>query len=419
MKTKIYIIYLLLIAVSISPAFSQEWVLLNTGNSDIPSDKIISLGMTDNDVIYIGTPGGLITPGHVYEYTDSWKDMDWLSGFKNMKSSPLGHLAIATGQGVFHYDGTTHTVFNEDNSNLTSSSISGIDVGSDGTEYIGMTASGLLFSGGFGIYDGSFWAVYNDGNSPLPVDNVISVFAGQSGVVWIGTQNAGLMKKDGNDWELFNTTNSDIPGDRPIHFAQSASGMLWISFSNGSIATFDGSDWTYIRTDNEPGNLPESDVTDMLFDADNNLWMSFESDGFAKYDGVDWTFFTSLLSPLPGNKVTGMELSSDGKLWISTRSNGLVVYNPDFGSAIDDFLSPENVVMYPNPVDVNLVVKFKKLAGKADLYIYNLMGQLVIQEQMNEPISQINCSELQSGYYTLQLKTEKGSKYVAKTFIKR
>jgi len=400
-------------------ASSQEWVLLNTGNSDIPSNKIISLGITDNDVIYIGTPGGLVDPSHVYEYTDSWHEMDWFSEFRNMKSSPLGHLAIATGKGVFHYDGTTHTLFNEDNSNLTASNISDIDIGSDGTEYIGMTASGLLFTGGFGIYDGSFWAVYNSGNSPLPVDNVISVFAGQSGVVWIGTQNSGLMKKDGSDWELFNTENSNIPGDTPIHFAQSASGMLWISFSNGSIANFNGSDWTYIRTENEPGNLPESNVTDMLFDAGNNLWMSFESDGFAKYDGVDWTFFTSLLSPLPSDNVTGLELSSDGEIWIGTRLNGLVVYDPDFGMAIDDFLSPENIVMYPNPVDVNLVVKFKELTGKADLYIYNLMGQLVIQEQMNEHLLQINCSELQSGYYTLQLKTEEGSKSVAKAFIKR
>lgn len=397
--------------------FSQEqWTLLNTGNSDIPSDKTISLGITANDVIYIGTPGGLVDPSHVYEFSNNnWIEMDWFSEFKNMKSSPLGYLTIATGEGAFHYDGTTHTVFNEDNSNLTANDISCIDVGSDGTEYVGMTAAGLLFTGGLGIYNGSFWAVYNDENSPLPVDNVISVFAGQSGIVWIGTQDAGLMKKDGDDWELFTTENSDIPGDMPMHFAQSASGMLWIAFSNGSIATFDSNDWTYIRV----RSFPESNVTDMLFDADDNLWMGFESDGFAKYDGEDWIFFTSLSSPLPGNNVTGLELNSDGKLWISTQWNGLVIYDPDFGLAIDDFLSPENIMMHPNPVSVNLVVEFKELTGKADLFIYNLMGQLVIQEQMNESKFQIDCSELQSGYYTLKLKNQRGNKYVTKTFIKR
>ena len=415
---KKYLLTLLVLVFGSGLAFSQEqWVLLNTGNSDIPSDRTISLGMSANDVIYIGTPGGLVDPSHVYEYAGTdWTEMDWFSSFNNMTYNPyLDYLAIATGEGVFHYDSTEHIVFNEDNSNLTSSSISCIDVGSDGTEYIGMTAAGLLFTGGLGIYNGSFWAVYNDGNSPLPVDNVVSVFAGQSGIVWIGTQDAGLMKKDGDDWELFTTENSDIPGDRPTHFAQSASGMLWITFSNGSIATFDGSDWTYIRV----RDFPDSNVSDMLFDADDNLWMGFESDGFAKYDGEDWVYFTSLLSPLPGDEVTGLELDSEGQLWISTQWNGLAIYDPDFGAAIDDFLSPENIVTYPNPVSTSLNVNFKELTGKADLYVYNLMGQLVIRQQMNEASFQIDCSELQAGYYTLKLKTQKGKRSITKPFVKR
>ncbi len=84
-------------------AFSQEqWTLLNTSNSDIPSDKTISLGITANDVIYIGTPGGLVDPSHVYEYANNnWIEMDWFSEFKNMKSSPLGYLTIATSEGDF------------------------------------------------------------------------------------------------------------------------------------------------------------------------------------------------------------------------------------------------------------------------------------------------------------------------------
>lgn len=398
-------------------AFSQEqWTLLNTGNSDIPSDRTISLGMTDEDVVYIGTPGGLVAPSHVYNYDGTdWTEMDWFSGFRNMKSSPSGHLAIATGEGVFHYDGTEHIVFNEDNSNLTASNISCIDVGADGTEYIGMTAAGLLFTGGLGIYDGSFWAVYNKGNSPLPVNDVISVFAGQDGILWIGTEDAGLMKKDGDNWELFSTENSDIPGDMPTHFAQSVSGLLWIAFSNGSIATFDGTTWDYIRV----RNFPESNVSDMLFDADDNLWMSFESDGFAKFDGTDWTFFTSLLSPLPSDNVSGLELDSNGYLWISTPKNGLAIYNPDFGSAIDDFPSPENIVTYPNPVNSVLKIEYKEITGKADLYVYNLMGQLVIRQVMDEAISQIDCSQLPAGYYTLKIKPQKGTSFLSKPFIKR
>ncbi len=400
-------------------AFSQEqWKLMNTSNSNLPSDRTISLGMSSaNDDVYIGTPGGLVDPSHVYKYNWSdWMEMEWFSSFNNMKYNPyLNHLAIATGEGVFHYDGTDYVLFNEDNSNLTSSNITCIDVGTFGVEYVGMTAAGLLFTGGLGIYDGSFWTVYNEGNSPLPVDNVISVFAGSSDVVWIGTQNAGLMKKDGDNWELFTTENSDIPDNNVTHFAESSSGMLWLAFLNGSIATFDGTNWTYIRV----RDFPESNVTDMLFDNQNNLWMSFESDGFAKYDGEEWTFFNSLNSPLPGDKVTGLELASDKKIWISTQWNGLAVYDTDFGSAIEDFLSPENIAIYPNPISTYLSIEFSELTEEADLYVYNLMGQLLLQQQTNGTHFQIDCSALQSGYYTLKIKDTKTNCFITKHFIKK
>jgi len=410
---------LILIALALGSgfAFSQEqWTLLNTENSDIPSERTISLGIDANNDIFIGIPGGLVEPSHVYKYDGSeWPEMDWFSSFNNMKSSPAGHLAIATGEGVFHYDGTEYVLFNEENSNLTSSNVTCIDVGTDGTEYIGMTAAGLLFNGGLGIYDGSFWAVYDKDNSPLPVNNVNSVFIGQNNVLWIGTQNAGLMEKDGDDWELFTTENSDIPDNNVTHFAQSYSGMLWLAFANGSIATFDGTTWTYVRV----RDFPESNVGDMLFDTDDNLWMGFESDGFAKYDGEEWTFFTSLTSPLPGNEVTGLELASDGKLWISTQWNGLAVYDPDFGSAIEDFISPENIIVYPNPTSTNLTIEFADLREEVELYVYDLMGQIVLQQEMNETIIQIDCSGLQAGYYMLKIKSQKGVYFISKPFVKK
>ena len=414
---KILLAFLMLIFGSCLSFSQEQWTLLNTSNSNIPSDQIISLGISADDVIYIGTPGGLVDPSHVYRYTLSdWMEVEWFSSFNNMKNNAHSeHLAIATGEGVFHYDGTEYVVFNEDNSNLTSSNISCIDVDTYGVEYVGMTASGLLFTGGLGIFDGSLWTVYNEGNSPLPVDNVISVFAGSSDIVWIGTQNAGVMKKDGDDWNLFTTENSDIPGNSPTHFAESASGLLCVAFANGSIATFDGTTWDYIRV----RDFPESNVSDMLFDNQNNLWMSFESDGFAKYNGEEWTFFNSLNSQLPGDEITGLELASDKKLWISTRWNGLAVYNTDFGSGVNDFLSSENIVIYPNPIGESLNIEFTELKGKADLSVYNLMGKKIIQQQMNESNFQIDCSELQAGYYILKLKTQKSKHSIIKPFVKR
>ena len=400
--------------------FGQEqWTLFNTSNSEIPSDRTISLGITTDDVVYIGIPGGLTNPSHVYNYNGTdWTEMGWFDHFTGMKNNPDGHLAIATGEGVFHYDGTDHIVFNTDNSNLTSNNISCIDVGTDGTEYIGMTAAGLVATGGLGIYNGNFWAVYNSSNSPLPVNDVVSVFVGQNNVLWIGTEDAGLMKKEGDNWELFNTDNSDIPENMVSHMAESNSGVLWMAFANGSIATFDGTNWNYIRVFKEK-DFPESNVTDMLFDADDNLWMSFASDGFAKFDGTDWSFFTSLVSPLPGDEVTGLELDSEGNIWISTQWGGLAVLDPNFGSAIDDFLSPENIEIYPNPVISYATIKLEQLNEGVELYIYDLTGRLILNQETNESVFQINCDKLKSGFYVLKLKSRKGIIFSSKSFIKQ
>lgn len=414
---KIILVFLPILFGSALAIGQEQWTLLNTSNSDIPSDRTISLGISSGDIVYIGTPGGLIEPGHVYEYDGTnWTDMDWFEEFNGMMSSPEGHLCIATGEGVFHYDGTDHTVFNDDNSNLTANDISCLDVGSDGTEYVGMTAAGLIFTGGLGIYDGSFWAVYDKDNSPMPVNNVISVLISQSGTLWVGSQDAGLLRKNGDTWELFDTDNSDIPGNRATHMAEATSGMLWVSFLNGSIATYDGSNW---NTVNGEGGFPESIVTAMLFDNNGDLWIGFESDGLGRFDGENWGFYTDLTSPLPDNNITGLALDSHGKIWISTQWGGLAIYDPDFGSGIDDFLSPANVMVFPNPVNKTLNVRFKEISGTADLFVYNLMGQLVIQQEMNESMHQLDCSGLTPGIYTLKLRNKKGHHFTVKPFVKR
>ncbi|OYT17849.1 MAG: hypothetical protein B7C24_00265 [Bacteroidetes bacterium 4572_77] len=116
---------LILMSLLFSFAFGQEeWRSMNTENSDIPSNTTISLGITAADDIYIGTPGGLVDPSHVYSFDqDVWTETEWISSFNTMKSSPQNHLVVATGEGLFHYANGEYSVFNMDNSNLTSNNI--------------------------------------------------------------------------------------------------------------------------------------------------------------------------------------------------------------------------------------------------------------------------------------------------------
>ena len=414
------LLVLVVILLGAGMAMSQgTWSVLNLSNSNLPSDRIISLGIPIDGNVFIGTPGGLVTPSHAYEYNGTdWIEFEWISSFNVAKSSPAGYIVIATGEGVFHYDGTSHSVFNTDNSNLTSNNVSCLGIGTDGFEYVGLTAAGLLFDGGLGIYNESSWLVYNKDNSPLPVKNVLSVLESHTGVLWVGTQDGGLVKKDGDDWTIFDTDNSDIPGNTPTYMAETTDGPLWIAFVNKSIATFDGSNWNIIK-EGKVSDFPDAKVVDLLFDTDKNLWIGFENAGLGRFNGTDWIFYTKQTSGLPDDNVTGLELSQDGHIWVSTDGGGIGIYDPEYNSAIESFPANENINLYPNPVNATLNIELQEITGATGLFVYNLMGQLVIQQEMNEACLQIDCSKLNPGLYTLKLKDQKGSHSITRTFIKR
>jgi len=400
-------------------AFSQgTWSVLNTSNSNVPSNRIISLGIPLDGNVFIGTPGGLVASSHAYEYNGTdWTDLDWISSFNETKSSPAGYIVFATGDGVFHYDGINHTEFNTDNSNLTANDITCLDIGTDGSEYVGMWAAGLIFTGGLGIYNESSWLVYQKDNSLLPVNNVFSVFESHSGALWIGTQNGGLVKKDGENWAVFDTDNSDIPGNLPVCMAEAADGPLWIAFANNSIATFDGTNWDIIK-EGKITDFPDATVVDMLFDTDKNLWIGFENAGLGRFNGTDWVFYTSLTSGLPDDNVTGMALDSEGNIWISTDGGGIGIYDPEYTSAVESFLTDDKFIMYPNPVNAILNIELKETTGKINIDVYNLMGQLVTHEEMNGSDYHLDCSELSPGTYTLKLSNQEG-RYTARPFVKK
>ncbi len=393
------------------------WTIMNTGNTDIPSDEIVSLGIGLNDEVFIGTPGGLVSPSHVYTYNGAtWDELGWIGSINELKPNPLGYNSIATPSGVYHYDGTDYIVFDASNSNLTANAISCIDVAPDGMEYVGMTASGLVFSGGLGIYDGTGWVIYNKSNSPLPVKNVISVMKSQTGPLFIGTSGGGLVTKEGENWEIYDTDNSNIPGNFPICMAEASSGMVWVAFNNGSIATFDGLNFDIIK---EPNSkiFPNATASAMLFDANQTLWVGFENAGLGKYNNTDWTFYTSLNSELPHDNVTGLELDDEGKIWISTRGGGMAVLDPQ-PSAIAT-LDASKLNIYPNPVETSMTLELQYVSEDAELTVYDMTGRKVLTYEVIGKKQTVDCSVLKPGYYLMKAVGPEHGLMGTRSFLKK
>lgn len=394
------------------------WTIINTGNSEIPSNNIISLGLGMDDEIFLGTPGGLVNPSQVYTFSGTtWDELDWLSSFQQLEVSPLGYVSIANASGIYHYDGTDFTFFNSDNSGLTSNDITCIDVAPDGNEYAGMTAAGLLFDGGLAIFDGSSWISYTQSDAPLPTDDVVSVLKVEDGPVYIGTPNGGLVAKDGGNWTIYDTDNSGIPGDHPILMATTSGQPIWIAFNNGSLATFDGLNFNTI-TDPMPAGFPDATITAMLFENNETLWVGFNNDGIGKFDGNTWTFYNSLDSGLPHDDITGMVMDSDGKIWISTDGGGIGILEPEDNTSIAQI---ENGVikLYPNPVESVIMLEFREMPFGARIGVFDNAGKHIFSERISSTNQAVDVSALQSGHYFIQLIDDQNGVTGTAPFVKR
>lgn len=65
-------------------------------------------------------------------------------------------------------------------------------------------------------------------------------------------------------------------------------------------------------------------------------------------------------------------------------------------------LSPISVKIFPNPVKDNIQILFEQI-GEYEVSLYNVLGQKVYSETLNNLDNTINVEKLASGMYTLQI----------------
>ncbi|MFA5781323.1 MAG: T9SS type A sorting domain-containing protein [Bacteroidales bacterium] len=78
----------------------------------------------------------------------------------------------------------------------------------------------------------------------------------------------------------------------------------------------------------------------------------------------------------------------------------------------------EKIALYPNPANnvVTLEVLQPMLLQNGDVYIYNIQGQLIMQQVINNEKTEINIAQLQQGIYFVRLGSSEGA--IIKKFIK-
>ncbi len=176
---------------------------------------------------------------------------------------------------------------------------------------------------GLWTFDGANWTRYHEGNSGL-LDDSMRAVAAQGEKVWVGyadsPQADGLTQFDGSDWTHYDTVDSLPPNTAMMGAAVDHESRVWFGASEG-VASFDCMTWTKYESSNTGGVLSDTCYKIIKEDHDGHLWFAGGqcAGGLVEFDGDDtWTQHCGD-SPKPLGWVEAVAVDEDNHIWVGSR----------------------------------------------------------------------------------------------------
>lgn len=190
--------------------------------------------------------------------------------------------------------------------------------------------------GGVSRYNGEKFRIFTTADG-LARDTIKDIFEDKAGTLWFATS-SGVSQYDG---EKFNNIVMNGPMGMNVlsdwwsqitAIAQDTVGNFWFGSTAGiTYYNVQKSHFRHFAVDSdfvpfrEMGQSPNTSITDLRFDAQENLWMSREgmdkeNSGILRYDGKKLTTF-SQSEALPMNSADNIVQDSRGNLWFTGVKN--------------------------------------------------------------------------------------------------
>ena len=368
-----------------------NWDLIDTSNSNLPSNNISDITNDRDGAIWVSTDNGFAK----YLGQNNWEVFHTPNiTFGDVCLSIVSQdsiIWVATVNGLVRYCNSQLTVFNDINSSLGTPYIISLAVESDKL-WVGTFQYGLY------VYDGISFQNFNYMNTGnMPLGNVWSINVGEDGVKWMSCADArvgapnlsNVLSYDNSTWNLYDTTNSDIE-----RFSRGVSidiyNNKWITDLQGHLKKYDDINWFNFDSSNV---FPQAvfEKSEVAFDSVQNKWMC-TSTGISKFNDTNWTFYDSSNVPFSNAiKLTSCIFvdSTDNK-YIGTHNSGLLIFNEN--GIVDDinYLNSENDVNFSSYwVGKNLNISLNTLFdGFLNLSIINSSGKIIENSKLNTRPSQ-------------------------------
>jgi len=396
---------------------SQNWVVYNTINSNIPDNTVRCIAI-DNQ----------------------------------------GNKWLGTEKGLAKFDGNTWTTYDTLNSDLPYNNITALAIDRDGNKWIGTYQFDLSTYNrktALAKFDGSNWTVYDTSNSKLRNQAIKEIAIDSSGHKWVGYVH-GLLKLEDTSWIAYNTSNTPLLANGVLEITIDKDGRKWISVGNygwfsirhGGLAIYDDTTWTVYDYQNP--QLGTSFVNSIAFDDDGNQWMGgygfakFDDPGWtrydtidskvlavavdnlnnkwlglhnyvgyvdpspalAKFDGINWSFFDKSNSKFPSYRVSQIKVDKYNNKWLAT-PDGLVAYNEDAVFVKENKQTEKKLTVYPNPTTSTFQVKGLTTESEVlKIKVYDMSGKTVYTKESTHDSPTINIENLTPGIYFVKLTTQ-------------
>lgn len=274
-----------------------------TTQDGLPSDSIRDLLEDQAGVLWIATTGGVSTyDGERFTTLSDYGDLPVQHTFTaegdhrdvwDLHQDRQGTLWIATADGVFRLEGSTFIPFplpvhaTPPNFEFTPKLVYHILEDQAGHLWFGTDGAGAM------RYDGTSITVYTQEDHGLASDRICTILQDSQGDLWFGTSGGGVSHFDGTTFttHLRSPTFSKHTGwGRFMAIAEDREGHLWfgVSSQGGGVYRYDGEAFRHFS---QQEGLGDGGVPSIRMDRSGNLWLGTTS-GVFRFDGERFLHFT-------------------------------------------------------------------------------------------------------------------------------
>jgi len=275
------------------------------------------------------------------------------------------------------------------------------------TDVCALAISGSnIFAGTWdGVYlssnNGSSWTAVNNGLTGVAARNVHALAVSGSNIFAGTGEGVYLSSNNGSSWSAINT---GLPTNivSVEAFAINGSNIFAGTFEYGAfLSSNNGSSWTAVNTGLNTGNgiYVYSFVT-----SGNNIFAGTGAGGsggagvyFSSNNGSNWIEVNTSLEDC----VLALAISG-GYIFAGTLQDGVWKLPLSQVGIEETDNNASNIAVYPNPAADRVFINIKE---KQDMIvqIYNVVGECVLQRELNNGSNEIEISSLSKGIYVIQL----------------